>query len=388
MVMKSDTDHYDLIIKGGQVIDPAQGINAVPLDVAVKDGTVVRIDSDIDAHAARTIDATGLYVVPGLIDLHTHVYDAMASLSVPADPTALKTGVTTMVDCGTAGAANFNGFRRYCVEPARCRILAAVNIATIGLADMPECGYAPFVDSNKALACIQSNRDMAVAVKIRASRNALGDHGSIQILWMAREAAEMASVPLIAHLGEPPPAYDEILEALRPGDIVTHCFRRGPMHCPIDSNGKIKKVVEQARARGVLFDIGHGSGSFSWRTARLMLQQGFWPDIISTDLHAGSIKPPISISMPDVMSKMLHLGMDLPAVIAAATVQPARSIGWQDRIGSLKPGMTADIAVLKLEEGAFELSDSHLVLETVPRRLNAVWTILAGDPVCCSEKIQ
>ena len=189
MVMKSDTDHYDLIIKGGQVIDPAQGINAVPLDVAIKDGTVARIGSDISAHAARTIDATGLYVVPGLIDLHTHVFTAMTSLSVPADPTALKTGVTTMVDCGTAGAANFAGFRRYCVESANCRILAAVNIATIGLADTPECGYAPFVDSNKALACIQSNRDMAVAVKIRASRNALGDHGSIQTLWMAREAA-------------------------------------------------------------------------------------------------------------------------------------------------------------------------------------------------------
>ncbi|MDW7656149.1 MAG: amidohydrolase/deacetylase family metallohydrolase [Bacillota bacterium] len=385
MVKNADTARYDLIIKGGLVIDPEQGINAVPLDIAIKDGKIALIDSDIRESAARIIDATGLYVVPGLIDLHTHVFDAMTSLSVPADPTALKTGVTTMVDCGTAGAANFAGFRRYCIEPARCRILAAVNIATIGLADTPECGYAPFVDSNKALACIQSNRDMAVAVKIRASRNALGDHGSIQTLWMAREAAEMADVPLIAHLGEPPPAYDEILEALRPGDIVTHCFRKGPMHCPIDSYGNIKKSVDQARARGVLFDIGHGKGSFSWRTARLMLQQGFWPDIISTDLHAGSIQPPIAISMPDVMSKMLYLGMDLPAVIAAATIQPARSIGWQDRIGSLKPGMTADIAIIKLEEGAFQLSDSHHNLETVPRRLNAVWTILAGEPVCCSE---
>jgi dihydroorotase len=388
MLSDADTERYDLIIKGGQIIDPEQAIYTVRQDIAVKDGKIARIDRNITAEAAQTIDASGLYVVPGLIDLHTHVFDAMTGLSVPADQTALQTGVTTMVDCGTAGAATFAGFRRYCVEPARCRILAAVNISTIGLADTPECGFAPYVDSNKALACIQSNSDMAVAVKIRASRNALGDHGSIQTLWMAREAAEMAGVPLIAHLGEPPPAYDEILEALRPGDIVTHCFRRGPMHCPIDSDGRIKKVVEQARARGVLFDIGHGRGSFSWRTAHLMLQQGFWPDIISTDLHAGSIQPPISISMPDVMSKMLHLGMDLPAVIAAATINPARSIGWQDRIGSMKPGMTADIAVLKLEEGAFELSDSHHVLETVPRRLSAVWTILSGDPVCCSEQNQ
>ncbi|MCK9253949.1 MAG: amidohydrolase/deacetylase family metallohydrolase [Clostridiales bacterium] len=386
MAISGKLERYDLLIQGGRVIDPEQGIDQDHLDVAVQDGKIVRIERGIRADAGQVIDAAGLLVVPGLIDLHTHVYDAMTALSVPADPVALNTGVTTVVDCGTSGAATFAGFRKYCVEPARCRILAAVNIATIGLADMPECGYPPFVDSNKAASCIEANRDIAVAVKIRASRNALGDQGTIQTLWMAREAAEVAGVPVICHLGEPPPAHDEILEALRPGDILTHCFRQGPMHCPIDRNGRIKKTVEQARDRGVLFDVGHGRGSFSWRTARLMLQQDFWPDIISTDLHTGSIQPPIAISMPDVMSKMLHLGMDLRAVLAAATINPARSIGWQDRIGSLKAGQAADIAILSLEEGAFMLSDSHLNLETVARRFKAVWTILAGEPVPCRDR--
>lgn len=385
MAITADLDHYDLLIKGGRIIDPEQGIDRDHWDVAVQNGKIVRIGQDIRAEAGQVIDAAGLLVVPGLIDLHTHIYDAVTDLSVPADPVALHTGVTTMVDCGSAGSATFAGFRKYCVEPARCRILAAVNISTIGLADMPECGFAPFVDSNKAAACVEANRDIAIAVKIRPSRNALGDHGSIQTLWMAREASEVAGVPVIAHLGEPPPAYDEILSALRPGDILTHCFRQGPMHCPIDRNGRIKKTVEQARARGVLFDIGHGRGSFSWRTARLMLQQDFWPDIISTDLHTGSIQPPIAISMPDVMSKMLHLGMDLNSIITAATISPARSIGWQDRIGSLKQGRAADIAVLKLEEGAFALSDSHLNLETVAKRFKAIWTILSGEPVHCQQ---
>ena len=378
-------ESFDLILKGGYVMDPDQNLCGAALDIGIQNGKIARIAACLEDKAGQVLDVRGYYVMPGLIDLHTHVFDSFTELSVEADPVALKTGVTTVVDCGTAGAATFAGFRKYIAAPARCRILAAVNISSIGLAEMPECGYAPYVDSNRALQCIQANRDLAVAVKIRASRNALGEHGTIQALWMAREAAEAAGVPVIAHLGEPPPAYEEILNALRPGDILTHCYRKGPMHCPVDDQGKIKPVVRQARERGVLFDVGHGRGSFSWRTARLMFEQGFWPDSVSTDLHIGSVQPPIAISMTDVMSKMLHLGMDLQSVVAAATINPARSIGWADRIGSLKPGMTADIAVIKIETGSFQLSDSHHVLETVHRRLSAVFTILAGIPVSCAD---
>ena len=369
---------YDLIIRGGLVVDPGQNLINAPRDIGVRDGKIAAIAENLADDSDQVIAAQGLLVTPGLIDLHTHVYTGVTRISVAADPAAQNSGVTTMVDCGTAGSATLAGFRQFIIASARCRILAAVNISTIGLVETPECSYAPYVDSNKACECICNNRDIAVAVKIRASRNALGEQGTIQTLWMAREAAEAAGVPLIAHLGEPPPAYEQILDVLRPGDIVTHCFRKGPMHCPIDRCDKIKPAVMQARTRGVLFDVGHGRGSFSWRTARLMINQGFCPDIISTDMHIGSVQKPVSISMPDVMTKMLHLGMDLPSVVAAATISPARSIGWDERIGSLRPGMVADIALLRIDQGSFDLSDSHLVLETVSRKLTVVGTIMAG----------
>lgn len=379
-------EQYDLIIRGGTVIDPGQAITGAPMDVAVRGGTIAALAPRIDGPAARELDARGLYVTPGLIDLHTHIYPGVAALSVEGDPAALQSGVTTLVDCGTAGAATFEGLRRYVIAPSRCRVLAAVNISVIGLTEMPEGGYTPFLDSNRAHQCIEENRDVAVAVKVRASRNALGDNGTMEAVWMAREAAECAGVPVIAHLGEPPPAYEQILDALRPGDILTHCFRRGPMHCPIDRNGVAREAVLAARRRGVLFDVGHGAGSFSWHTAKCMTAQGFFPDTLSTDLHQGSAPPPVSISMPGVMSRMLHLGMDLPAVVAAATWAPARAIGWADRIGSLKPGMAADVALIRLEEGDFTLYDSHHVPERVNRRLTAVWTIVGGHPVACSRE--
>jgi dihydroorotase len=372
---------YDLIIRGGLVTDPAQDLNQIRLDVGVRDGRIAALQAQINEPAWQVIDATGCQVLPGLIDLHAHVYTGVTYLSVDADQAALPTGTTTLVDCGTAGAATFAGLVRFIIQPARCRILAAVNISSIGLAAMPECGYAPYVDSNKALQCIRDYPDLAVAVKVRASRNALGEHGTIQTVGMALEAAAAAGVPVIAHLGEPPPAYDEILAHLRPGDIVTHCFRKGPMHCPLDLAGRIKPAVRQARERGVLFDVGHGRGSFAWRTGRLMIEQGFAPDIISTDLHIGSIAAPVAISMPDVMAKMLHLGMDWSAVVAAATLGPARSINWQDRIGSLLPGREADIAIIEKRQGSFVLADSQLEKETVNHMLFNRATIKGGQVV-------
>lgn len=374
---------YDLIIRGGRVFDPAQSIEGIDMDVAVQDGRIARVAPLIPEKAKKVIDATGCLVMPGLIDLHTHVYQYVTSLSVEPDSHALPYGVTTVVDCGSAGAATFEGLKRYIVHSSRCRILAAVNISVIGLTEPPECGYLPFVDSNRTAACIRENEDIAVAVKIRASRNALGPYGTIQPLWMAKEAAEVAGVPLIVHFGEPPPAYDEILGALGPGDMVTHCFRLGPMHCPLDPNGHIKSTVWRARERGVLFDIGHGQASFSFKTAQLMIRQGFFPDIISTDMHAGSVVPPASVNMPDVMSKMLYLGMPLPEVITASTWRPACSIGWSDQIGSLREGQTADIAILKQQSGSFQLFDSHAASVTTSQKLSAVWTIKGGTAFRC-----
>jgi len=196
---------------------------------------------------------------------------------------------------------------------------------------------------------------------------------------MAVAAAGAAGVPVMLHLGDPPPVLEQALEILRPGDLVTHSFKGQPVTRLVDYQGSVKPQVREARRRGVLFDIGHGSGSFSWDVARLLAAAGFWPDTISTDVHTHSIAPPISVDMPGVMSRLLHLGMDLEAVVAASTINAARAIGWDDRIGSLRPGLAGDVAVLSLEEGEFPFTDSYRRTEQVGRRFVARHTICGGE---------
>jgi dihydroorotase len=369
---------FDLLITGGTVVDPATGLNDLA-DVAVTDGKVAAVGPRLTGGAQQTIDATGLLVTPGLIDLHAHIYHGCTSLSVEPDPIAARSGTTTMVDCGSVGAATFLGFRRFVVERSRCRVLAFVNISVIGLVAMPECGYGRFVNSNAALECIEENRDLVVGVKVRGSRNAFGEDNTAQPIWMAAAAAAAADVPVIMHIGDPPPTLEQGLDILRPGDMVTHSYKGQPVTRLVDRSLKVKPQVRAARERGIAFDIGHGSGSFSWSVGHALAEQGFWPDSISTDIHTSSIKAPVSIDMPNTMSKMLHLGMSLEAVIRASTYEPARLISWHDRIGSLQPGMEADIAVLALEEGRFPLTDSYRNTEYATRRLVARHTIRAGQ---------
>jgi dihydroorotase len=328
--------------------------------------------------AKETVDAGGLLVTPGLIDLHAHIYVGCTPLSVDSDPLAARSGTTTMVDCGSVGAATFGGFRRFVAEPSKCRVLAFVNISVIGLVAMPECGYGRFVDSNAALKCVEENRDLVVGVKVRGSRNAFGEENTAQPVHMAVAAAQAAEVPVIMHIGDPPPTLEQGLEILRPGDIVTHAFKGQPVTRIVDRSLRVKPQVRAAREKGVKFDIGHGSGSFSWEVSHALAEQGFWPDTISTDVHTSSIKEPISIDMPNAMSKLLHLGMALMEVIRASTQTPARLIGWNDRIGSLEVGREANVAVLALEEGSFPLTDSYRKAETAKKRLVARETIRAG----------
>jgi len=369
---------FDLLIAGGRVIDPASGRDEVA-DVGISGGKIKAVGTGLERDAKETIDATGLLVTPGLIDLHAHVYVGCTSLSVDPDPLAARSGTTTMVDCGSVGAATFGGFRRFVAEPSKCRVLAFVNISVIGLAAMPECGYGRFVDSNAALRCIEENRDLVVGVKVRGSRNAFGEENTAQPIWMAVAAARAAEVPVIMRIGDPPPVLEQGLEILRPGDIVTHAFKGQPVTRIVDRSLRVKEAVRAARERGVKFDIGHGSGSFSWEVSHALAEQGFWPDTISTDVHTSSIREPISIDMPNAMSKLLHLGMPLAEVVRASTQTAAQLIGWDDRIGSLEVGREADVAVLALEEGSFPLTDSYRKAEAAKKRLVARHTIRAGE---------
>ncbi|HEU5315378.1 MAG TPA: amidohydrolase/deacetylase family metallohydrolase [Chloroflexota bacterium] len=369
---------FDLLVRGGTVVDPAEGINA-RRDVGIREGVIAAVAVDLPLTGARrVVDATGLLVTPGLIDLHAHVFFRVNPNSIEATPLAARSGTTTMVDPGSGGAATFDAFRHFIVAAASCRILAFLNISIVGTIAKPECGYGRFVDPNQAYATAVANRDLIVGIKVRGSRLAFGEDNTVQPVWHAKAAASAAGLPVMLHLGDPPPTVEQSIPVLGGGDIVTHSFKGQPVTRLVDHELRVKPVVRAARERGVLIDVGHGSGSFSWPVARAMTEQGYWPDTISTDAHKGSLPPPIGADMPNVMSKFLHLGMPLEDVIRASTIRPAETIGWADRIGSLAPGKAADVALFALEDGAFPLTDSYKTPETARQRLVARTTICGG----------
>src|SRR5262249_15710406 len=252
-------------------------------DIAFGDGKVAAVGHDLPR--GEVVDARGLLVVPGLIDLHTHVYWGGTSLGVDAAEVAQRSGTTTFVDAGSAGPGNFHGFRRHVIEPSPLRIIPYLNISFPGIFALSatvavgECADLRLLDPRECVRVIAANRDLIAGVKVRVGRNAGGASGAAP-LDIALEVAEETGLPVMAHLDNPPPSRLEVLSRLRRGDILTHCFRPFP-NAPVEGDGRIREEVLEARRRGVIFDIGHGSGSFGFRTAEAMLAAGFAPDVIS-----------------------------------------------------------------------------------------------------------
>ena len=348
----------DLILKGGRLIDPASGRDETA-DIAFGDGKVIEIGRDLPSDGAQVVDARGLLVVPGLIDLHTHVYWGGTSLGVDAVEVARRSGTTTFVDAGSAGSGNFHGFRRHVIEQLPLRIIPFLNISFPGIfafgtgVMVGECADLRLLDPRECVRVINANRELIAGVKVRVGRNAGGASG-VAPLDMALEVAEETGLPVMAHLDNPPPSRLEVLSRLRRGDILTHCFRPFP-NAPVQGGGRIREEVLEARRRGVIFDIGHGSGSFGFRTAEAMLAAGFLPDVMSSDVHTLSINGP-AFDQLVTMSKFLCLGMSLVEVIRASTTAPAAALGRTD-IGTLAIGAVGDATPLELAEGEFEYRD-------------------------------
>jgi dihydroorotase len=315
--------------------------------------------------------------VPGLVDLHTHCWWGGNLLSLDADSLLPQLGTTTWIDAGTAGASAFAGFRRYVIEPSRTRIRAFINVSLPGLitAAGPCHDRANDLDIDRLCETIEEHREVILGIKVLASRPKVGALGLMPVR-MAVEAAEAAGLPLMCHIGSAPPGLEAVLELLRAGDTVTHCYK-GNRACLLALGDRVRESARVARERGVYFDVGHGVGSFSWATARAALEQGFPPDAISTDLHNESLSGPAR-SMCWVMSKFLHLGMELAEIVRLATQSPARIIGAEDEIGSLRPGSCADVTVLRMEEGSFPAMDCVGVEQTMSRKLSVVATVRAG----------
>ncbi|MGA8614382.1 MAG: amidohydrolase/deacetylase family metallohydrolase [Xanthobacteraceae bacterium] len=371
---------YDLILRRGRVIDPSQKLDAVT-DVAFSDGKVARIGPGLQADANTDVrELSGAIVTPGLIDLHTHVYWGGTSLGVDAEDFCRRSGVTTAIDTGSAGPGNFAGFRKHVIERSQVRILAYLHVSFAGIyafsprvmvGESEEIRLMAPID---AVEVANANRDIIVGIKVRVGARASGRSGTVP-LDIALQVADEVGMPVMAHIDDPPPTYEEVIARLRPGDVLTHAFRPYP-NAPVTAQGTVKQAVIDARRRGVLFDIGHGKGSFAFKTARAMLANGFSPDTISSDVHKLCINGP-AFDQVTTMSKFLCLGMPLHDVIAASTVNAAYALK-RPELGSLKPGSVGDATVLSVKNGQFDYVDvvgEHL---TGDRRIVSDGVVIGG----------
>jgi len=347
---------HDLILRNGRVLDPGTGRDEVA-DVAFDSGKVAAIGPNLRGRATR--DVSGCLVMPGHIDFHAHVYWGGTSISIDADALARRCGVTTWVDAGSAGPGNFAGFRTHVIGASQTRILACLHVSHAGIfafaksVMVGESLDMRMMDTERCAAVALAHPDVIRAIKVRVGANTSGVNG-IAPLHHALAAADRAGLPVMCHIDRPPPRYEDVLADLRPGDILTHCYKPFP-NAPCHTDGRVKEACWQARERGVVFDIAHGAGSFDFDVAEAMLAGGFPPDVISSDVHVLCIDGPAFDTM-ETMSKLLCLGMKLTDVVRAVTATPAALLRRPD-LADLSVGSTGDATVMRLEDGQFTFAD-------------------------------
>src|SRR5262245_47886358 len=350
---------HDLVIRGGRVVDPSQNIDAL-LDVAVDGPRITALGPDLAAGGARqVVDAAGQIVAPGLVDLHTHVYWGVPPLGIEPDPHCLARGVTTAVDAGSSGASTFPAFRRYVIDVSATRIKAMLHISQIGMArddSSPDVAVGELEDLrwarvDRAIDVARAHADLIVGIKVRLSESMVGSdpESCREALRRTRQAADAVGKPSMVHVGGTSIPLAEILEMLKGGDVVTHCYH-GRTEGVLDEHGRVRACVRQAVERGIGFDVGHGAGSFSFEVARRALEEGLQPTTISSDIHAWSVGGP-AYDLATTATKFLHLGLPLAGVLHKVTDAPAAVIGMAGEIGTLRPGAAADVTILRLAGG-------------------------------------
>src|SRR5471032_3113852 len=382
-------DKFDLVIKGGDVLDPSQSLRG-KRDIGIRWGVIEAIEPEIaPARALKTIDAAGKLVTPGLIDLHAHVYPYGSAIGIPADELAQFQCTTTMVSAGDAGVNNLAALRRYIVAQSRTRIYAFVHIANNGLSAFPVAELYN-IDNAQVEACamaLAENPDFLIGVKVRMSENVIFKHG-IEPLKRAIKACEMCGWPakMMVHIGgvETTELMSSILDLLRPGDVLTHAYSGAPniagAFTNIVKDGKLLPAAIAAKQRGVVFDVGHGGGSFDFTVAEMAIAQGCPPDTISSDIHVFSGNSPGMPYLPWVMSKFLGLGYTLEQVVTMATATPAKIINRAPKIGTLQIGAPGDVAIMELVEGPVSFVDTRNNKRDGKVLLKPVQTVINGVP--------
>ncbi|MEO3747098.1 amidohydrolase/deacetylase family metallohydrolase [Plantactinospora sp. B5E13] len=374
MTGTSDTPGWDLLLTGGDLLDPADR-RAGPHDIAIRAGRIAAVAPRLPrAGVTEVVDLTGRLVTPGLVDLHTHVHPGATYWGIDPEPVAWRSGVTTWVDAGSAGAWSFPALAA-AIAGYPVRVPALLNISAAGLvAPVGESRNLANCDVDLAVATVQAYRETIVGIKVRMDRHNVGSHG-LAPLRRAVEAAAATDLPVMVHIGAGPPTIGQLLPLLRPGDIITHCasgIAAGPTG--------FDPAAKDAYQAGIRFDLGHGSGGFAFDVLEAQLAAGLPPHAVSTDLHSRSLHGPV-FDLPTTMAKLLAVGMSLEQVVAAATIGPARALGLTDGAGTLAIGAPADLAVFTVEPDRFELSDVHGQRRTSPIRLVNEVTYRAGRPM-------
>ncbi|HXO03565.1 MAG TPA: amidohydrolase/deacetylase family metallohydrolase [Stellaceae bacterium] len=371
---------YDLLLTDGEVLDPAAGLKG-RMDVGIAGGKIVAVGHNLPAkEARRTISAKGRLVTPGLVDVHAHVFVNAHDMGGHTDRFCHASGVTTLCDAGSTGSANFAGLRHVLDTAVHTRVRAFVNLSAIGITGTSrggELSHFPYADPEGCARTISENPDLAIGVKLRYGPNLVWEYTTAPVK-MARQTAALCGVPLMIHITDSPIPLPDILAEMVPGDIITHCYH-GRAHGIMGQEKQfvLKEVVE-AQRHGIIFDCAHGRNHFSFRMIEKALDQGFLPDTISTDLTFTSATYGPVWDLLTTMSKLLHFGMSLDDLVARATAAPAKILGYEGTVGTLKPGANADIAVLELRDGNFELKDSEGSTITARQRLIAQMTLRDG----------
>lgn len=382
-------DKFDLVIKGGDVLDPSQSLRG-KRDIGIRYGMIETVEADIPpARAERLLDVSGKLVTPGLVDLHAHVFPYGSAIGIPADELVAHQCTTTCVSGGDAGANNFAAFRRHIVAQTRTRLYAFVHIANTGLTPFPvaELYNIDFAQVDACAKAIGENADIALGAKVRMSENVIAKHG-IEPLKRAIMACEKSGTngKIMCHIGgvETPALMSQILDTLRPGDVLTHCYSGAPniagAFTNIVQDGKLLPAALEAKRRGVNFDIGHGGGSFDYTVAEAAMAQGAPPDTISSDIHVFSGNSPGMPYLTWVMSKFMGIGFTLEQVVTMATTNPAKVINRTPKLGTLQVGAPGDVAIMELVEEPVSFVDTRNNRREGKAYLKPVQTVTGGVP--------